>query len=270
MSFVAFARDHGLLLDHPQQGRWYRVPTEDKPRRRNGAYKFMGDIGFVQNHATMGHVAVWRRDGVSERADRELLRKLFRQDAEERRRSAAEAASKARWIMGQARLAQHPYFARKGLSGHLAHTWEGMAIIPMRKNGQIVGLQMIADDGTKKFLKGQASSGASFVIGSGGLQVVCEGYATGLSAHTVLTNLKTRCTVHVCFSAHNMQQIAQRLPRGLTVADNDASGTGERIAQSIGWPYWMSDVVGEDLNDAHQRLGVFRLAMHVRAAISRK
>ena len=48
---------------------------------------------------------------------------------------------------------------------------------------------------------------------------------------------------------------------GIVVADNDASATGENVAKEIGWPYWMSDQVGEDFNDAHQRLGLLKVAM---------
>jgi putative DNA primase/helicase len=44
------------------------------------------------------------------------------------------------------------------------------------------------------------------------------------------------------------------------VADNDASGTGERVAKEIGWPYWMSDTQGEDADDALKRLGLFRFS----------
>jgi putative DNA primase/helicase len=55
-----------------------------------------------------------------------------------------------------------------------------------------------------------------------------------------------------------MAKIAASLGKGYVVADNDASGTGERVAKEIGWEYWMSDMVGEDANDAHQRLGSFR------------
>jgi hypothetical protein len=29
------------------------------------------------------------------------------------------------------------------------------------------------------------------------------------------------------------------------------------VAKEIGWPYWMSPVLGEDANDAHQRMGAF-------------
>jgi hypothetical protein len=30
------------------------------------------------------------------------------------------------------------------------------------------------------------------------------------------------------------------------------------VAKEIGWPYWMSDQVGEDANDFHMRLGLFK------------
>jgi len=58
-----------------------------------------------------------------------------------------------------------------------------------------------------------------------------------------------------------MKKVAQGLPDGLIIADNDKSGTGERIAKEIGWPYWMSDVEGEDANDTHQRIGVLRFGL---------
>ncbi|MDB4873349.1 MAG: Virulence-associated family protein, partial [Gemmatimonadales bacterium] len=35
-------------------GKWYRCPTNDHPKKRNGAYKLAtcGTVGFYQNHAT--------------------------------------------------------------------------------------------------------------------------------------------------------------------------------------------------------------------------
>jgi len=44
------------------------------------------------------------------------------------------------------------------------------------------------------------------------------------------------------------------------VADNDASGTGERVAKEIGWPYWRSDTQGEDADDTLKRLGLFKFS----------
>ena len=54
-----------------------------------------------------------------------------------------------------------------------------------------------------------------------------------------------------------MVRVADSLEQGLVIADNDESGTGQRAAEEIGWPVWMSDRVGEDANDCHRRIGLF-------------
>ena len=54
-----------------------------------------------------------------------------------------------------------------------------------------------------------------------------------------------------------MAKVAAGLEPGLLIADNDASGTGQRVAEESGWKYWLSDRVGEDANDYHQRVGLF-------------
>ena len=55
-----------------------------------------------------------------------------------------------------------------------------------------------------------------------------------------------------------MEKVAKTVGQGVVIADNDASGTGQAAAERIGLPYWISDQVGEDLNDYHLRLGLFR------------
>ena len=64
-----------------------------------------------------------------------------------------------------------------------------------------------------------------------------------------------------------MVKVASALGGGFVVADNDESGTGERVAKQIGWSYWMSDQVGEDANDAHQRLGLFKFSQSLTRSI---
>ena len=82
--------------------------------------------------------------------------------------------------------------------------------------------------------------------------------------------MKKRYTIHVCCSAGNMKKVASTIEgKGLVVADNDESGTGEKTAKEIGWDYWMSDVVGEDFNDAHQRLGLFKVAYQLSRMVDR-
>ena len=38
------------------------VPTDDHPRKRNGRYRWLGDVGWVQNWATMQEPAMWRSE----------------------------------------------------------------------------------------------------------------------------------------------------------------------------------------------------------------
>jgi putative DNA primase/helicase len=128
----------------------------------------------------------------------------------------------------------------------------------MRVGGSIVGCQLIDEDGTKKFLYGQRTSNATFVFGRGDLNILCEGYATALSVRMAMKQLKRPCSIHVCFSAGNMIKVAEGLVEGLVIADNDASETGEATAKKIGWKYWISDRVGEDANDYHKRVGLFK------------
>lgn len=54
-----------------------------------------------------------------------------------------------------------------------------------------------------------------------------------------------------------MEYVAGKIPNCLIVADNDTSGTGQKIAVKTGKPYWLSDTVGEDFNDYHRRVGDF-------------
>jgi len=130
-------------------------------------------------------------------------------------------------------------------------------LIPMRVAGSLVGVQQIDADGGKKFLYGQRTSGATFTFDNKGVNIVCEGYATALSVRAAMKQMKQRYTLHVCFSAGNMVKVASGLERGIVIADNDASGTGQEAAQKIGWPTWMSDRTGEDANDFHMRVGMF-------------
>lgn len=267
MTFEDFARLHGLVITRLTPGKWVRVPTEDKPKHRNGAYRFMGAYGVVQNWATMVEPAVWKADGdTKESAER--VRRVVKEAALHQVQAAQKAAQRAETILSECELAPHPYLLSKGFPDELANVWkreaDNMMVIPMRYGNRIVGAQLIKPDGDKKFLYGQRSGGAEFVMGQRGVHVLCEGYATALSTRQALHNLKVTYSLHTTFSAGNMKRVAEGLPMGLVIADNDESGTGERVAKEIGWPYWISDTVGEDANDYAQRAGVFALAMGIK------
>lgn len=271
MTFEDFARLHGLVIRSLIPGKWVRCSTEDKPRSRNGAYKYMGDVGFVQNWATMTEAAVWKAEGES-RAVQQRVRQVADRAAAESAANARSAVLKAQKILSECELATHPYLVSKGFPDEMVNVWnretDNVMVVPMRAGSRLVGCQLISPEGDKKFLYGQRSGGAEFVMGQRGTHVLCEGFATALSSQQALRNLKTPYVLHVTFSAGNMKKLAAALPGGLVIADNDASGTGERVAREIGWPYWMSDAVGEDANDYAQRRGVFALAMGIKKAMS--
>ena len=272
-SFVNFAEAHGLIIRSLIPDRWMRVPTVDHPRKRNGAYKYLGNIGFVQNHATQTEVAVWRAEkNIYARAvdPTELARRRALAEAETRSEQR-KAAEKARWIINQCRHDLHPYLEKKGFSETTGLVWETqdarLLVVPMRAGKELVGCQLIDSEGNKKFLKGQCTNDACFVIGNGGLNVLCEGYATALSIHRAAAALKAHCCVLVCFSAHNLVRIAKTLQKAVIVADNDVSGAGERAAKETSFPYWLSQGVGEDFNDYSRRVPLFVSSQALRGLI---
>lgn len=263
MDFINFARSHGILInDLPPLGVWKRYPTEDHPRSKNGAVKYMGDVGFVQNHATSTVVSIWKPDSRNAVIDRSSALASIKRAEDEQKKKQHQAMQRAVGMLNNSGLSTHPYLEEKGFPDEQGNVlWvEGkpVLLIPMRVGGNLVGLQQIDEDGGKKFLYGQRTSGAVFTFDNKGMNVLCEGYATALSVRLAFKQMKQRYTLHVCFSAGNMAKVAAGLEPGLLIADNDASGTGQRVAEASGWKYWLSDRVGEDANDTHRRIGLFR------------
>lgn len=264
MQFLDFCRAHGILLDRePPIGVWKRYPTEDHPHKKNGAVKFMGDVAFVQNHATDVEISVWKAEGDTV-VDRDRIRRIAQQADRDIREKQEQAAKKAAGILHNCQIGHHPYLESKGFAEEQGNIWkqgdELLLAIPMRVGHRLVGCQIIDSEGTKKFLFGQRTSEAAFTFDNHGPHILCEGYATALSVKAAMKALKRRYTLHVCFSAGNMKKVAATLPGGFVVADNDASLTGERTAKEIGWPYWMPDTTGFDANDVHQRDGLFKFS----------
>lgn len=271
MTFIDFARAHGIVIERePILGRWMRFPTVTHPKKRNGAVKYMGDHGFVQEHSTMSEVAVWKAEGMH-RIDQNELQRRARAAQADIEAGQRKAASKAEWILSQCELTTHPYLKRKGFPEERANVWEKngaqLLVIPMRVGQQIVGCQLIDEDGGKKFLSGQRTRDAAFVIDNRGPAVLCEGYATALSIRAALTAMRARFSIWVCFSAHNLGRLAKTLPTGLVVADNDESGTGERIAKETGWPYFLPPTMGHDFNDYHLGSSLFQCSQALRSAL---
>jgi putative DNA primase/helicase len=249
MTFDQFAREHGLLIDSIVMGRWIRVATEDHPRKRNGAYIFDGRSGLIQNHAV--HLQPIRYVS-SEPFVPDPMAAVKRQNQrDDQIRRQIDAARKAAFIFNNVTVEQHPYLIRKGFT-EPAKVWKGLLAVPMRVDSNLIGLQLIQPDGTKRFLTGQRTKGASLTIDNKGPDVLVEGLATGLSVRRALKLARVRYKIHICFSAGNMLEIAKSLDRPIVVADNDPMGIA--TAKKIASRYWVGEA-GEDFNDYEQRVG---------------
>lgn len=274
MDFINFAQSYGLQIKTLKDDcRWYRCSTTDKPRSYNGAYKFCGDHGFVQNHATMDKVEVWKSD---KPVDLGALKQRNKAAIDDIQSQAQAAANKAAWMLSKAVPDKHDYFFLKGFPEHVCMTMERdgkkLALLPMRVDNRLTSLQIIGfDDGNwrKTFLKGGVTKGATYLIGKG-LPVLCEGFATGLSVHKALKLARLERQVVVCFSAHNMAYVATKMNADLVIADNDSSGTGERIARQIGSRYWISKTIGNDFNDDHLQRGDFAMMLELKQLMLKK
>lgn len=268
MTFDAFARAHGLLIrDLYADGRIHRCPTVDHPRDRNGAFKWTGEWGWVQNWAEHAEPIIYRPEGVPlEVVKRDMA--AMRQADRQRRENAARTALE---VVRRSTFGPHPYLAAKGFPDEqgLVDT-DGRLVIPMRdgaRYGRVNSVQWISPEGEKKFLTGGTAKGSVFVIGSGVECWLVEGFATALSVRAALASLYRQARAVVCFSAGNLTHVADLLtgPR-FVFADHDASGTGQRAAEATGLPWVMAPEVGQDANDYHLAAGVRAVAALMRGA----
>jgi len=248
---IEFAREHGILIDSiPPLGSWKRFPTEDHPNSRNGAVKYMGDHAFIQNHALMQEVKVWK----GQTMERGLLIDLAKKAEEKRQIGYKKAVSKATHILNNSKKQTHPYLMKKGFPNQKGFVWHDLLVVPMRTGQNLCGCQLIDQLGNKRFLSGQQTSGAELVIDNKGRDFLVEGYATGLSLRNALRVLKMRYRIHICFSAGNMKKIATNLDNPMIIADNDPAGVN--VYSSLKLPYWLSPQAGEDFNDFQMRVGL--------------
>jgi putative DNA primase/helicase len=284
--FADFCRAHGLRVQHVEaDGRWHRCPTEDKPGRRNGAWKYLGDVGFVQNHATMTEIAVWRPETPVTYADQQRTEARIRAlRAQEARRRTDAIKGMRDYFRALPKLSGgHPYLEGKGLSmrGCAGLRIDGdTLVIPMWLNGFLMSLQTITPAGEKKYRAGCPVAGAAFVIEPAVVTVttLAEGFATGLAVHQCVPQAR----VIVCFDAGNLVRVAQAAKvRGLAVvcADNDHTGSvntgiekGRQAAEAIGcglaYPEGIkgtdfADMLAELENPARVRMAILKGAKFV-------
>jgi putative DNA primase/helicase len=271
MELINFARAHGLILNTlPPIGVWVRVSTEDNQRKKNGAIKWMGDHAFLQNWAVDQEVIVWHGQA-PKGLDPEKIARMAKQADDKRAALQKQAAAKAAGLLNNCQRAMHDYLKAKGFPEEPGNVYvkDGVPylIIPMRVGSQLVGAQVISPEGDKKFLYGQRTKGAEYVLDNKGPHMLVEGYATALSVRAAMKALRMRYTIHVCFSAQNLLHISKQLEDCFIIADNDLSTTGQRMAEQSGKRWWMPPTVGHDFNDMHQEVGLFKASQSLQKVL---
>lgn len=287
MDIITYAKGHGVIIEQlVEDGRWHRVRTTDKPGKKNGAYMSRGTYGFVQNHATMIEADMWKPDATElAQVDHAAIARRAQEAANQIKADQEKAAKRAGWLLQQCQKTTHRYLQYKGFPDELGNVWfdeknqVNKLCIPMFVDRRVVGLQTISDgEGfEKKFLYGQRTSEAVYVIDNKGLKVFTEGYATALSVRAALQALKVRYTLFVCFSAGNLKKIATNHGSGLVIADHDKpselapeyGGMGLKVAKDIGLPYWMAEEPGHDFNDFAKRAGLFKASQALKPFFTR-
>lgn len=254
--FREVAASIGCVLRYVREDdRIHRCPTREHPKKQNGSYRTDGLRGWVKNWES-GETATWHAEREARRTGPPTpLPSLADRRAEEER-TAQRAAEKARQMVKSATMATHPYLERKGFPKAIGLVLGDKLLVPAYIGRDLVSLQEIAADGTKKNLVGGKMGGASFSIGSGSLEVLCEGYATGLSIKAAMNALHIQGRATCCFSASNVAEVASRKRYAVIIADNDRPlpqfggiGAGEYYARKSGLAYAMPPDVGDDAND---------------------
>jgi putative DNA primase/helicase len=274
VTFLEFAESCGLMIERLLEGRWVRCKTVDHPKKRNGSYKFLGDVGWVQNHATMAEVAMWREGARAGTIDRSALRAMMAVSEAQERAKHSEAREKAEAILKASVLGVHPYLAGKGFPKEIMPVNDGKLIVPMRdfKNyRQLNSLQFITPEGEKKFFPGGKAKGSVYILGPQFARErwLVEGYATALSVRAACASIYREVQVITCFSAGNLAHVGRLVrisgARGFVFADNDASLAGRKAAEDTGLPWIAALEIGMDANDVHMAHGVHALAKLIKA-----
>lgn len=167
-----------------------------------------------------------------------LRREVARQAANARHRRVSEARQRAArdtarrlWALGQCVDPAHRYVAAKQIVPCGARQWQSQLMVPVTVDEELVNLQIIDADGSKRFLTGGRARGAWLTLGvviPGEPLLFCEGWATGCSLHQACA-----LPVVITFGAANLVAVARRFRQRLArwseiwlCADRDDSGVG--------------------------------------------
>jgi putative DNA primase/helicase len=232
-----------LPVGHPKlDGKYHRFGKGNRAwyilremELNSGRTVVTGAFGFFQGENRNTVPVTVDMEAMSAEEKTEYARKqrvTEKAEADKRELEARQAAGRARdaWNKAANNPVEHPYLVRKLVDAiGLRVTTDGQLLIPMVRDGQIVGLQRIDQEGGKRYSSGMEKSGAAHVLGSllgADIIAVGEGYATCASARMSVVGM-IDLPVAVAFDAGAIMAIALRLRKAhpgahlLFLADDD-------------------------------------------------
>ena len=242
-ALVACGIDPGSV-DRHKIGEWQRLPTQDHPRKKNGAvhmYESDPPAAFVQNWATgisaYAGGSGWFNSRATPSSASKKLRRARRHSAQRGWDTTEyDVALETGIELESLRRASptHPYLTRKKIKPHGIYQKFQELIVPLRtRNGTVWSYQRICADGSKFFRQGGRTKDCYFPIGGPPEEsldrlIVCEGFATGCSLYEA-----TGIPVAVAFTAGNLVNVAVDFanwnlhPSTIVIAaDNDSQTEG--------------------------------------------
>lgn len=155
-----------------------------------------------------------------------------RQAEQDQRQQAAALEAIGLWGASVPAAPDHPYLIRKGCQPHTLRQLGADLLVPLYLGRQLVNLQRIRPDGTKRFMPGGRVTGCYSPIGrleSGQPLYICEGWATGATIHEA-----KGAAVACAMNAGNLFAVGDRLRRAYS--DNPLIVAGDDDRQTEGNP----------------------------------
>jgi putative DNA primase/helicase len=191
----------------------------DKAGSSNGWYLLFAD-GIASGcfgSWKEGTTRTWSSRKPTDYLESQLLRQRIEEakrqrvaDQHQRQQSTAEKANRD-WHKATAPDPLHPYLISKQIRPHTLRQSGDVLLVPLYYAGQLVNLQRIYPDGSKRFMPGGMVKGCYSPLGSikdGQPLYVCEGFATGATIHE-----DTGHPVACAMNANNLLPVGQYLQR---------------------------------------------------------
>ena len=274
----------------------------DGPKTRNGWY-----VGFENESFTHVLFGTWKDSGVrhvfSSKCKGELTteekRKYRMQLVELRKKHLGDVSKKqseccktATYIFSKAttlNIGLNEYVICKRIIPYAAKTNErGNLIVPIHNlSGELLSLQFINPDGSKKFLKHTPKKGNCTILRGPEMTlqdttvvVICEGYATGCSIFQ-----STGYPTVIAYDAGNLKSVAQAIRNKypeiqiVIAADDDVETNGNNpgirfattaarvVGGALAVPIFISHTGNSDFNDMFKEQGPESVLKQIQAAV---